>query len=621
MKKYLLAGLAACALTAILPASVAMAQDTTQEAAETESQRLNNWFAELDAEDLERFPQAKTGRGIIDADYGRWNEVGDAFAVETHQIALDRLDYMRTHFDFDALDDTAQMSYRLFEYEVANAERQFEFRRHGLIFNQLFGPQAGAPAFLSAQHRIASVEHAEAYIQRIETVDDLFDGLIAEADYRFEHGIRGPEWMYDAVIQTVDGLASGAPFTDGPDHPIWADFQRKVGALEIDDATREDLLERGRTALLENWGPAYQRVGDMLRRHREGAIEAEGVYAYPDGEAFYNSLLASHTTLELTAEEVHQTGLEQIERIHGEMRDIMAEVGFEGSVQDFFEYTRNDPQFYYPNTDEGREAYLAEATRLIADMRARLPDWFNTLPQAEIEVRRVEPFREQFAGKAFYTNAAPDGSRPGIYYANLYDMSDMAIYQMAALAYHEGIPGHHMQRSIQQELQGLPTFRQFSSYTAYNEGWGLYAEYLPLEMGLYDDPYANFGRLSMESLRAARLVVDTGLHHYGWTREQAIDYMAENTPYPVGNIVNEVERYVVFPGQATGYQIGRLFILDLRARAEAALGEQFDIRDFHDAVLRNGSLPLPVLAEVIDTYIADTLAAGGHGASGEQAFD
>ena len=602
---FMKAGLSAVLILGCAPAAIVAALQDAGVASEveTESARLNAWFAQIDAEDLERFPQSKTGRGIIDADYGRWNDPTDAFAQETRRISEARLAHMRSSFDFDALDPVAQMSYRLFEYEVENGAREFAFRRHGLIFNQLFGAHTGIPAFLSSQHRVETAAHAEAYIQRLEGVDEFLDPLITESEARFDMGIQGPQWMYDRVIQTVENLASGAPFDDGSDHPVWADFQRKVGALDIPEEARDDLLARGRQAMLDNWGPAYTRLLVSLQSQRERAGNVDGVHAFPDGEAFYASLLRSHTTTGMTAAEIHAMGLSEMERIHGEMRAIMEEVGFEGSLQDFFEFMRTDPQFYYPNTDEGREAYLAEATRIIADMRSRLPDWFNTLPRAEIEVRRVEPFREQFAGKAFYESGAPDGSRSGVYYANLYDMADMATYQMATLAYHEGIPGHHMQRSIQQELESLPVFRQFIGYTAYNEGWGLYAEFLPLEMGLYDDPYANFGRLSMEVLRAVRLVVDTGLHDLGWTREEAIAFAAENTPYPIGNITNEVERYIVFPGQATGYQVGRNVILGLRHRAEAELGEDFDIRGFHDVILRDGSLPMTLLEERVEEWI------------------
>jgi uncharacterized protein (DUF885 family) len=287
----------------------------------------------------------------------------------------------------------------------------------------------------------------------------------------------------------------------------------------------------------------------------------------------------------------------------------MKKVGFEGTLKEFFDFTRTDPQFFKPNTPEGKAEYLAEATAVIDQMRADLPSVFRTFPKADMIVKAVEPFREKSAGKAFYSQPAPDGSRPGTYYANLYRMQDMPTYQMRALAFHEGIPGHHMQIAIAQELTGVPEFRKFGGYTAFVEGWGLYSEMLPKEMGYYEDPYDDFGRLAMEIWRAARLVVDTGIHDKHWTREQAIQYLMDNTPNPEGDCKKAIERYIVMPGQATAYKIGMNKIVELREKAKAELGDRFDIRDFHDVVLKDGAVPLDVLEESVDTWIADTKGA------------
>jgi uncharacterized protein (DUF885 family) len=244
---------------------------------------------------------------------------------------------------------------------------------------------------------------------------------------------------------------------------------------------------------------------------------------------------------------------------------------------------------------------------MIDTMREALPNVFNTFPQADMVVKAVEPFREKAAGKAFYQRPAPDGSRPGVYYANLYRMQDMPLYQMEALAYHEGIPGHHMQLAISQELTGIPKFRKYGGFTAYTEGWGLYSKFLPKEMGFYEDPYSDFGRLAMELWRAARLVVDTGLHEKKWTREDAINYLLENTPNPEGDCRKAIERYIVMPGQATAYKIGMIKILELREDAKARLGDAFDIRDFHDVVLKDGPVPLQILEENVEVWITDQL--------------
>ena len=281
----------------------------------------------------------------------------------------------------------------------------------------------------------------------------------------------------------------------------------------------------------------------------------------------------------------------------------MKQVGFDGSLQEFFQHLQTEPRFTYEDSDAGRDAYLKEATRLIDVMKGELDAVFLTKPQADLEVRRVEAFREKAAGKAFYNRPAPDGSRPGYYYANLYKITDMPKYQMEALAYHEGIPGHHMQIAMAQELEGIPKFRKFGGYTAYTEGWGLYSEFLPKEMGFYEDPYSDFGRLAMEIWRAARLVVDTGLHDKKWTRQQAIDYLTTNTPNPLNDCVKAIERYIVMPGQATAYKIGMIKIQDLRADAKKRLGDKFDIREYHAVVLDSGPVPLNILEERVNDWV------------------
>jgi len=344
-----------------------------------------------------------------------------------------------------------------------------------------------------------------------------------------------------------------------------------------------------------------------MENDKKSATREDGAWKLPDGDAYYKDRLFLMTTTDMTADDIHQLGLAEVARIHDEMRAIMSKTGFQGDLQAFFAFTRSDPQFFKPNTPEGKAEYLEEATQLINTMRDSLPGVFNTFPQAELDVRAVEAFREKSAGKAFYSRPAPDGSRPGIYYANLYDMNQMPVYQMEALAYHEGIPGHHMQLAISQELTGLPKFRKYGGFTAYTEGWGLYSEYLPREMGFYADPMSDYGRLAMELWRAARLVVDTGLHAKQWTREQAIEYLMTQTPNPEGDCIKAIERYIVMPGQATAYKIGMLKILELRANAKSRLGEKFDLRDFHDVILKDGPVPLAILEENVEMWINSLL--------------
>ena len=282
------------------------------------------------------------------------------------------------------------------------------------------------------------------------------------------------------------------------------------------------------------------------------------VWKFPNGEAYFNNALKRTTTTELTAKEIHEIGLNEVARIHNEMREIKEKVGFKGDLQAFMAFMKSDKQFYLPETDEGKQKYLDDAVAMIDNMKSRLDELFIVKPKADLKVKRVESFREKAAGKAFYQQPAPDGSRPGIYYANLYDMSAMPTYQMEALAYHEGVPGHHMQIAIAQELEDMPKFRKFGGYTAYIEGWGLYSELVPKEMGLYEDPYSDFGRLAMELWRACRLVVDTGIHAMQWTRQEGIDYYVNNTPNATSDAVKMVERHIVMPSQATAYKIGHV---------------------------------------------------------------
>ena len=349
--------------------------------------------------------------------------------------------------------------------------------------------------------------------------------------------------------------------------------------------------------------PAYERLIALMQRQERQAGTDDGVWRFPQGADYYAERLGYYTTTDMTPDQVHELGLAQVARIHDEMRGIMRQVGFKGDLQAFFKEMRTSKKFYFPNTAEGKAAYLAETNKAIDAMYQKLPAYFGTLPQARLMVKAVEPFREKSAGKAFYQRPSPDGSRPGTFYVNLYDTADMPMTEIEALAYHEGVPGHHLQRTIQTELKDVPPFRRFGGFTAYSEGWGLYSEKLAKDMGFYTDPYRDFGRLQLELHRAIRLVVDTGLHHKRWTREQAIKYVEDNSADAPGGIVKAIERYIVNPGQATAYMVGRLKILELRERAQAKMGSRFTMGGFHDTVLLPGPVPLDILEENVETWI------------------
>jgi len=573
-----------------------------QQQANPESVRLSQFFAENFEQSLKRSPLTQSYLGYK-WDYDKWDDISEAFNDQSRALAEQQLQSLAT-FDISQLSAQESVSLQL---NKAALERQLandEFRHHRYIMHQFRAYHTLVPSFLINIHKVEDIKDAKAYISRLVGVNSLFSEVVKQLQIRQELGVFPPKWSYDQMIEASENVISGRPFSDGPaGSTIWLDFQQKVEKLSLPETEQNQLLDNGQQALLSSVLPAYQKLIAELKIQRELTPPGDGVWRLPDGEKWYKNRLNWFTTTDLSAEQVHQIGLDNVQRIHKLMEDIMHKVGFEGDLPTFFSFMRNDEQFFYPNSDEGREAYLSEAKLLIDKMESRIPDYFNLRPQARMIVKRVEAFREQSAGKAFYQSPSKDGSRPGTYYANLYDMNSMPKYQMEALAYHEGIPGHHMQRAIAQELDGIPEFQKYSSFTAYTEGWGLYTEELAKEMGFYQDPYSDFGRLAMELWRACRLVVDTGIHAQQWSREKAIDYLLLNTPNPKNDSVKAIERYIAMPGQATAYLIGKLKIMELRALAEAELGEEYDIKAFHDEVLKDGPVPLDILEQKIRRWI------------------
>ena len=507
-------------------------------------------------------------------------------------------------FDRSALPEAAQLSLDLYRMSLERSLMLDDFRHHAYALHQFRGAHTSIPSSLINIHRVTSVVDAEAYVGRLKNVETYLGEVEEQLILRADKGFYLVDWMYPAILESSSNVISGQPFDDsGNLSPVWSDFQAKVAKLELLEDEEARLLNAGRDALVSQFKPAYTRFMATVERLAQSATGDDGVWRFPDGEEYYQRLLKWFTTTELTADEVHQLGLTNIDRIHDEMRSIMRQVGFSGTLQEFFVFVRENQELRYPNTDEGREQYLEDARSAIARMEEKLPEYFGVLPKAELIVKRVEPFREQSAGKAFYQSPPPDGSRPGIFYANLFDMSAMPKTDLEALAFHEGLPGHHLQRAITAELEGVPDLQRYLSFTAFSEGWGLYTEQLAYEMGFYEYPYSRFGQLAMELWRAARLVVDTGIHSKRWSREEAIAYLVNNTPNAEYDCIKAIERYIAMPGQATAYMIGKLRIVELREQAREALGDKFDIRLFHDTVLGSGPVPLNKLAENIDAMV------------------
>jgi len=592
------------------------AESTTQSASDeqTETDRLYAFFQDAFEDEIARSPLGQTYLGMTDdmEAYGQWDDVSEENYRAGLQREADRIRRMNEEFDYEALTEQAQVSWRFAEFIAANNQQQSEFWDHGYIFTQFFGPHSDMPSFMIGFHAVHTAEHAEAYISRLTGMGERLNALAAQADARAEQGVLPPSFAFPVIIETARGFVTGAPFDDSDeDSPLLADFRRKIEPLEISDEDKQALVDRAIEALTTSVGPAYENFLAMMDRHAALVGDrAEGAWSLPEGEAFYRSQLQNYTTrTDMTAEDIHQIGMSEIERIHAEMRAIQEQVGFEGSLRDFFDHLRESEEFYYPSTDEGRQRYLDEATAMIDQMMEAAPEYFGRLPTAPLEVRAVEQYRIATATGAFYETGSLDGTRPGRYYVNLQHMDAQPVYQMESLAYHEGAPGHHFQLSLAQELEGAPMFQRTTWYSAYGEGWALYSERLGKDMGFFTDPYQDFGRLSYEVFRAARLVVDTGIHHYQWDEQRAIDFMMETTPMPLGDITPEVRRYMVWPGQAVSYKIGMNTIIDLRQRTMDALGDDFDWGEFHDVVLSNGSVPLTLLEENVDAYIAAKLAA------------
>lgn len=568
-----------------------------------ESEKANAFFERIYNEKVDRFPEWQTYLGIK-KDYGDWNNDSDEIELRELEFTKENVEWLKSEIDYDLLDLQTKISYRLALQNAEDAVNNFKYRLYNYPVNQMFGRHTDIASFLINMHLVTDASDAEAYVSRLNGVEQVFEQLLENLKLRDELGVVPPKFVFPRAIESCRNIISGAPFDEsGEDSALWGDFRKKLQALDMDEPQKVMLQKQASEALVEVVKPAYDRLISFLEKQEAKATTDDGVWKFKDGGAFYDEALRLTTTTELSSDEIHRIGLGEVARIHNEMRGIMKTVGFDGDLQDFFEFMRTDPQFYYPNTDEGKQAYLDRAVEVIDDMKGRLDELFLTKPKAELTVKRVEAFREESAGTAFYQRPALDGSRPGIYYANLFNTANMPKYKLEALAYHEGLPGHHMQLALAQQLEGIPKFRKLGGYTAYIEGWGLYCEKIPKEMGLYKDPYSDFGRLSMELWRACRLVVDTGIHAKRWTREQGIAYYRQNTPDTERDCIRMVERHIVMASQATAYKIGMLKILELREKAKNALGNRFDIRVFHDVVLRGGPLPLTVLEQMVDEYI------------------
>ncbi len=588
------------------------AASPSAEQVKAESARLNAWFETQYEEQLKFSPIQLSFQGRKDLN-DQLDDMSEAGARKIEAWMAASVKAMEAGFDYDKLDAETKLSWDLWKRQYEDARDGLAFLGNGYPFDQMNGAQSFLPTFLINFHKVDDEKDYLAYVSRLQKVPVAFDQLLERARASTAKGIRPPKFAYEGVIEQANKVVAGAPFASGADSALWADAQAKADTLAKDGKVTAEratqLKALARTALVEQVKPAYDRVIAFATAELPKAgVDVAGVgatQADTNGAAYYTHQIKQSTTTAMSAEEIHQLGLSEVARLRAEMEKVKAQVGFEGDLPAFFKHVQADPNQLLPDTDAGRQAYIDEATRVIANIEQQLPKYFGILPKADLVVKRVEAFREQPGAAQHYYPSTPDGTRPGVYYAHLSDMKAMPKTTLEVIAYHEGLPGHHMQIAIAQELKGVPTFRTQYGSTAYAEGWGLYSEALAKEMpGTYQDPYSEYGRLTSEAWRAIRLVVDTGLHAKGWTEQQAIDYFRANSSIPDAAIKSEVRRYLIMPGQATAYKVGMIKIQQLRKKAETELGAKFDIRGFHDAVLGGGALPLDLLERRVDGWIA-----------------
>lgn len=616
---FLLSFLFSCSESPVdLQSTEAVAPEILEEAVPvtlSETEKLNAWLDGQYEEQLNFSPQTRSRLGDK-TDYDKLND----YTLEGQDQLLEwrrsSVEAMQSQFEYDALTADGRLSFDMWAYALEQAELASPFANYRYIFGR-GGAHSSIPSFLISYHQIENQSDADAYLARLRDIDRVFDELLERAQAAADAGIRQPRFGYDSAISQIQRVTDGFPFRSSdasPNSPLWVDVQDKLEILvangEIDEEKSQDYLSQIEEILSGEVMTSYQKILAWLEVNREFAsTDSQGAWALPRGDEYYGMRLKQMTTVELSADEIHQIGLSEVERLKAEMEIIKNQVNYEESLEEFFVYMREDPQFFYPNTDEARQQYLDVNNEYLDFIAGRLPDYFGRLPKAGLVVKRVESFREQAGGAQHYRAGSPDGSRPGVFYSHMADMSTLAKYQIEDIAYHEGSPGHHMQISIQQELTDVPRFRTQYRTTAYTEGWGLYAEWLAKEMGGFVDPYSDFGRLAGEIWRAVRLVVDTGIHAKGWSEEQAVDYFLNNSPIPEGAVRSEVQRYFANPGQATAYKIGMMNFQQARSHAEQALQDQFDIKGFHDVVLGAGAVPIPMMHVRVQRWIDETLAA------------
>ena len=585
-----------------------MLKDFAKSIAQPATNSLDKFLDESVLEPILDSPQTLTSLGLHQLDFlTNHNENLDDYSVEKSELDHEKfLVYYEklNNFDETQLPNSAKLNLEVAKFAANIEKRGFEnFRYYMGPFIQFYGTHLSFVNFMTDTHKLVSEKDAEDYIKRISKIPDAIEQLMVFEKRRAEAGIYSPKFVYEKTLLQLTSLIE----TPTDQHPLFITFRDASESMDLENDKRENMLLSLKDNI-EKFKSSYAKLKILVEENSNNAREFDGVWSLPNGDDYYKHRLQIFTTTDLTADEIHNLGLQMVEEIQSEIKRILSEEGYDVNrpLADLFVELNNDPRFLFEDSDKGREAILEEYRRINDETYAMLPDYFNELPKAKVVVKRVPIFSEKSAAGGYYQGSSLDGSRPAAWYANLYDINATQTFKMPALSFHEAVPGHHLQIALNQENQNQTLWNKFGYRTsAFSEGWALYAERLAVEAGLIKDPYEMIGSLQSELFRAARLVVDTGLHSKKWTREEAIIYMMDNAGEVRSESESEIERYIVWPGQATSYMIGRIKIMELRERAKTELGNRFDIKDFHSVVLMNGILPLTVLEALVDQYIKE----------------
>ena len=585
-----------------------MLKDFAKSIAQPATNSLDKFLDESVLEPILDSPQTLTSLGLHQLDFlTNHNENLDDYSVEKSELDHEKfLVYYEklNNFDETQLPNSAKLNLEVAKFAANIEKRGFEnFRYYMGPFIQFYGTHLSFVNFMTDTHKLVSEKDAEDYIKRISKIPDAIEQLMVFEKRRAEAGIYSPKFVYEKTLLQLTSLIE----TPTDQHPLFITFRDASESMDLENDKRENMLLSLKDNI-EKFKFSYARLKILVEENSNNAREFDGVWSLPNGDDYYKHRLQIFTTTDLTADEIHNLGLQMVEEIQSEIKRILSDEGYDVNrpLADLFVELNNDPRFLFEDSDKGREAILEEYRRINDETYAMLPDYFNELPKAKVVVKRVPIFSEKSAAGGYYQGSSLDGSRPAAWYANLYDINATQTFKMPALSFHEAVPGHHLQIALNQENQNQTLWNKFGYRTsAFSEGWALYAERLAVEAGLIKDPYEMIGSLQSELFRAARLVVDTGLHSKKWTREEAIIYMMDNAGEVRSESESEIERYIVWPGQATSYMIGRIKIMELRERAKTELGNRFDIKDFHSVVLMNGILPLTVLEALVDQYIKE----------------